>query len=115
MTDEARNIALGAGVALILLVSSCELKATDSEYLKQILRLQTTEFCATVGKPPQVIADALNKALEQVTASPAFVSKLESLGITPRYKPTAEFKTFIDAEARWGVDLLKAMNVKAAE
>jgi hypothetical protein len=65
VTDEARNIALGAGVALILLIASCELRATDSEYLKQILRLQATEFCATVGKPPQVIADALNKALEQ--------------------------------------------------
>lgn len=37
----------------------------DSEYLKQILRLQTTEFCASVGKPPQIIAEALNKALEQ--------------------------------------------------
>jgi hypothetical protein len=65
VTDEARNIALGAGVALILLIASCELRATDSEYLKQILRLQATEFCATVGRPPQVIADALNKALEQ--------------------------------------------------
>jgi hypothetical protein len=65
VTDEARNIALGAGVALILLIASCELRATDSEYLKQTLRLQATEFCATVGKPPQVIADALNKALEQ--------------------------------------------------
>jgi hypothetical protein len=65
VTDEARNILLGAGVVLILFVASCELRANDSEYLKQILRLQTTEFCATVGKPPQVIADALNKALEQ--------------------------------------------------
>ncbi len=86
MTDEARNIALGAGVSLILLVASCELRAQGNagieiikinqinqineiyptnEYLKQILRLQTTEFCATVGRPPQVIADALNKALEQ--------------------------------------------------
>jgi hypothetical protein len=65
VTDEIRNIALGIGVVLVLFVASCELRATDSEYLKQILRLQTTEFCATVGKPPQVIADALNKALEQ--------------------------------------------------
>ena len=65
MTDEIRNILLGIGVVAVLLVASCELRATDSEYLKQILRLQTTEFCATVGKPPQVIADALNKALEQ--------------------------------------------------
>jgi hypothetical protein len=65
VTPEVRNIALGIGVMVILLVASCELRATDSEYLKQILRLQATEFCATVGKPPQVIADALNKALEQ--------------------------------------------------
>jgi hypothetical protein len=65
VTPEVRNIALGIGVMVILLVASCELRATDSEYLKQILRLQATEFCATVGRPPQVIADALNKALEQ--------------------------------------------------
>jgi hypothetical protein len=58
MTDEIRNIVLGIGVMAVLLVASCELRATDSEYLKQILRLQHSEFCATVGKPPQVIADA---------------------------------------------------------
>ena len=65
MTDEIRNIALGIGVVAVLLIASCELRATDSEYLKQILRLQHTEFCATVKKPPAVIAEALNKALEQ--------------------------------------------------
>lgn len=67
MTDEVRNVLLGVGVMVILLVASCSLRAEEpnSEYLKQILRLQTTEFCATVGKPPQVTAEALNKAMEQ--------------------------------------------------
>ena len=57
----------------------------------------------------------LSRGDNHYVAIPAFVSRLDALGITPRYKPTAEFKAFIDAEARWGLDLLKAMKVKAAE
>lgn len=80
-------------------------------------KIEIASWYGVWGPPnmPPAIVERLNKALEQVTASPAFVAKLESLGITPRYKSTAEFKTFIDAEARWGVDLLKSMNVKATE
>ncbi len=65
MTDEARNIALGAGVVLILLVASCALRAEEpnSEYLKQILRLQATEFCAHVGRPPQDVAEGINQGI----------------------------------------------------
>src|SRR5512139_2696707 len=65
MTDEARNILLGVGVVLILLVASCALKAQDRDYLKQVLRLQATEFCATVGKPPRALAEAINAAAAQ--------------------------------------------------
>jgi hypothetical protein len=64
VTDEIRNIALGIGVMVILLVASCELKATDSEYLKQILRLQFTEVCSTTLPKGSALPDALNKALE---------------------------------------------------
>ena len=62
MTTEVYNILLGIGVMLILLVASCELRAQEpnSEYLKQILRLQYTEFCANVGKPPKDVADGIN-------------------------------------------------------
>jgi hypothetical protein len=63
VTDEIRNIALGIGVMLVLLIASCELRATDSEYLKQILRLQTTEFCSVVGKPPLPIANGINQGI----------------------------------------------------
>jgi tripartite-type tricarboxylate transporter receptor subunit TctC len=80
-------------------------------------KIEIASWYGVWGPPklPPAIVERLSKALEQVTASPAFVSRLEALGITPRYKPPAEFKAFIDAEARWGLDLLKAMNVKAAE
>jgi hypothetical protein len=37
----------------------------DSEYTKQILRLQYTEFCATVKKPPSALAEALNQSVGQ--------------------------------------------------
>jgi hypothetical protein len=68
MTAEIRNILTGLVLACLCLgwlARDAWAQEPNSEYLKQILRLQTTEFCATVGKPPQVIADALNKALEQ--------------------------------------------------
>jgi hypothetical protein len=65
VTPEVRNILIGFGLAMFVIGYLCrDAFAQDSEYLKQILRLQATEFCASVGKPPQVIADALNKALE---------------------------------------------------
>lgn len=80
-------------------------------------KVEIASWYGVWGPPnmPPAIVERLSKAIEQVTASPAFVSRLDTLGITPRYKPTAEFKAFIGAEARWGVDLLKAMKVKAAE
>lgn len=80
-------------------------------------KIEIASWYGVWGPPklPPAIVERLSKALEQVTASPAFVSRLETLGITPRYKPTAEFKAFIDAEAHWGVDLLKTMNVKASD
>lgn len=65
MTDEIRNIALGIGVMVILLVASCELRATDSEYLKQILRLQYTEVCSTPLPKGSALPDALNAALKK--------------------------------------------------
>lgn len=32
---------------------------------KEILRLQYTEFCATVRKPPQQLVDAINAAMKE--------------------------------------------------
>ena len=80
-------------------------------------KVEIASWYGVWGPPnlPPAIVERLSKALEQVTTSPPFVSRLESLGITQRYKPTAEFRAFIDAEARWGVELLKAMNVRASE
>jgi len=79
-------------------------------------KIEIASWYGLWGPPnmPPAIVERLNNAIEQVTTAPAFVSRLEGLGISPRYKATAEFKAFIDAEARWGLDLLKTMNVKAA-
>lgn len=54
-------------LGLFILMAICfqPAKAQDREAQKESLRLQATEFCAFVGKPPQIIADALNKAVEQ--------------------------------------------------
>lgn len=54
-------------LSFILLFTSLARAEDDQyrEFQKDMLRLSYTEFCTTVGKPPQVIADALNKAMEQ--------------------------------------------------
>jgi hypothetical protein len=64
VTDEIRNIALGIGVMAVLLIASCELRATDSEYLKQILRLQYSEVCSTPLPKGDALPNALNEALK---------------------------------------------------
>jgi len=64
---------------------------------------------------PEPIAQRLSKSLEEMVASEAYVSRLKDLGITPRYKDMATFKTFVEAEARWGAELLQAVNVKPTE
>lgn len=72
MTNEVRNIALGIGVMVVLLVASCELRAQgslrseypDSEYLKHILRLQFTEVCSTPLPKGDALPNALNEALK---------------------------------------------------
>lgn len=67
MTDEVRNILLGIGVMLILLVASCALRAEEpnSEYLKQIIRLQYTEVCSTALPKGDALPNALNEALQK--------------------------------------------------
>jgi hypothetical protein len=53
-------------VFIAVLVGGKYAKSDDyREYQKQMLRLSYTEFCATVGPPPQVIANALNEAMKQ--------------------------------------------------
>jgi tripartite-type tricarboxylate transporter receptor subunit TctC len=64
---------------------------------------------------PAALTQQLSKTLEQMVASEAYVSRLKELGITPRYKDADTFKTFIEAEARWGEELLQAVNVKPTE
>jgi hypothetical protein len=64
MTEEIRNILLGIGVMAVLLVASCELRATDSEYLKQILRPQFSEVCSTPLPKGDALPNALNEALK---------------------------------------------------
>jgi len=77
MTEEIRNILLGLGVMAVLLIASCELRATDSEYLKQILRLQFSEFCAHVGKPSQLLAEAINGAIAANPTDPKWRREAE--------------------------------------
>lgn len=52
-------------VILFGMVISRATKAQDSEYVKQILRLEYTTFCHVVGKPPQALAEALNQSVAQ--------------------------------------------------
>jgi hypothetical protein len=52
------------GLALMCVVNSA--RADEyRDFQKEMLRLSYTEFCSTVGKPPAVVAEALNKAMEQ--------------------------------------------------
>jgi tripartite-type tricarboxylate transporter receptor subunit TctC len=64
---------------------------------------------------PDPVTQRLSKTLEQMVASEAYVTRLKELGITPRYKDMNTFKTFIEAEAKWGIELLQAVNVKQTE
>lgn len=50
---------------LAMVVATAPAWSQNREVAKEILRLQYTEFCATVKKPPQVIAEALNNAMAQ--------------------------------------------------
>jgi hypothetical protein len=65
MTDEARNILLGAGVALVLLIASCELKAqtTPRYYDQQLLNYRYSEYCAEVKAPPKIIIQLLRELI----------------------------------------------------
>jgi hypothetical protein len=70
MTTEVRNILVGLLVAILLLICVAWRdpafgQEANSEDLKQILRLRATEFCATVGKPPEQLRDAINNAMAQ--------------------------------------------------
>lgn len=58
-----RNILLGVGVVLILLVASCELRAqkTPRYYDEQLLNYRYSEYCAEVKKPPAILIDLLNQ------------------------------------------------------
>lgn len=71
MTDEIRHILLGLGVVLVVLAASCALRAQepDSAYVKQVLRLQFSEFCSVVGPPPLKLAEAINNAIAQDPAT----------------------------------------------
>jgi hypothetical protein len=51
-----------AGVVAVLLIT-WPARAEDPR--KEYLHLQATEFCATVKKPPEAIAEALNNAVKQ--------------------------------------------------
>lgn len=72
MTDDARNLMLGIGVVLILLVAACELRAQGNPrvYDEQLLNYRFSEFCSVVGKPSQLLAEAINGAIAQNPADP---------------------------------------------
>ena len=54
------------GLAILaLLAFGVPAKAQDSEWVKQVLRLEYTTFCATVKKPPPQLVDAINEAMKQ--------------------------------------------------
>lgn len=50
---------------VVALLFSLPSKGQDREEQKATARMQLSEFCAHVKKPPQAIADALNNAMAQ--------------------------------------------------
>lgn len=63
--DKALAGAVGLAALALILICSGHAKAQDREAQKETLRLQATEFCAYVRKPPPQIAAALNEAVKQ--------------------------------------------------
>jgi hypothetical protein len=50
---------------VVLVLGSAISAARGEDPRKEYLRLQATEFCATVKRPPDTIAEALNNAVKQ--------------------------------------------------
>lgn len=50
---------------LVFLTAAIIASAHAEDPRKEYLRLQATEFCAVVGKPPAALAEALNNAVKQ--------------------------------------------------
>jgi hypothetical protein len=67
MTAEVRNILIGFALTMFVigwLSRDAWGQEPNSEYLKQILRLQYTEVCSTSLPKGDALPNALNKALE---------------------------------------------------
>ncbi len=67
MTTEIRNILIGLAVVCFImgwLARDAWAEEPNSEYLKQILRLQYTEVCSTPMPKGDALPNALNEALK---------------------------------------------------
>lgn len=56
------------GLAILALLAfgvPAKAEEPNSEWVKQVLRLEYTTFCATVKKPPPQLVDATNEAMKQ--------------------------------------------------
>jgi hypothetical protein len=66
MKREPSNMGIFALFVIVILVGvavSHRTKAAPRYYDEQLLNYRYTEFCATVGKPPAALAEALNQAV----------------------------------------------------
>lgn len=52
-----------AALAIVAFGPKARGQESNSEYAKQLLRLQFTEFCAVVGKPPADVAEGINQGV----------------------------------------------------
>jgi hypothetical protein len=68
VTPEVRNILTGLVLACLFLgwlARDAWAQTTPRYYDEQLLNYKHSEFCATVGKPPATLAEAINGALKQ--------------------------------------------------
>lgn len=60
------NAAVGALLFAIALLGAvtCRAEEPNSEWVKQVLRLQVSEFCATVKPPPKALVEGVQAAAQ---------------------------------------------------
>ncbi len=66
------------------------------------------------GMPKDVVA-RLNKELAAIVKEPAFIDRLNKLGLAVDYKPDAEFLKFIADDARKWRELIPAMGIQQVD
>lgn len=89
-----------------------EVPTLDELGLKGFDAGTTHGFYAPAGTPPAVV-DRLNAEINRALAAPAVREQMAALGAEPSPMTPAQFRTLLEAEARLGGALVKALNIHA--